>query len=73
MFDRLLKISELFLENDEIKTDDFTIVFELDEDDHLFLDKDLYVRKNGNLKNFVKNEEIELTLNEIKFLIKKKF
>ena len=73
MFDRLLKISELFLENDEIKTDDFTIVFELDEDDHLFLDKDLYVRKNGNLKNFVKNEEIELTLNEIKLLIKKKF
>jgi hypothetical protein len=72
MFEKLLKISELYVKN-EIETTNFVIVYELDEEELLFLDKDLYVRKNGNLKNFVKNEEIELTLNEVKFLIKKKF
>lgn len=71
MFEKLLKISELYFKN-EIDTSDFTIIYELEEDDHLFLDKDLYVRKNGTIKNFVKNQEIELTLNGVKFLIKKK-
>lgn len=71
MFERLLKISELFLKHEEIKTDDFVIHFELEKDDHLFLEKDLYVRKNGNLKNFKQTDEIELVLNDVKFLIKK--
>lgn len=71
MFEQLLKISELYFKN-EIDTSNFKIVYELESDDHLFLDKDLYVRKNGSLKNFVKNEEIELILNDVKFLIKKK-
>lgn len=71
MFEKLLKISELYFKN-EIDTSDFTIVYELGEEDHLFLDKDLYVRKNGNLKNFAKNDEINLNLNGVKFLIKKK-
>lgn len=72
MFDRLSKISEILINNDEIKTDDFIIVFELEEDDHLLLEKELYVRKNANLKDFKKTDEIELFLNGIKFLIKKK-
>ena len=72
MFERLSKISEIFFKNSEIKSDDFIIVFELDEDDLLFFQKDLYVRKNGNLKNFTKVDEIELFLNGINFLIKKK-
>lgn len=72
MFEKLLKISEVFFKNGEIKTDDFVILFELEESDLLFLEKDLYVRKNGNLKNFKKTDEIELFLNGIKFLIKKK-
>lgn len=71
MFEQLLKISELYFKN-EINTSNFTIVYELDEDDHLFLGKDLYVRKNGNLKNFVKTDEIELNLNGVRFLIKKR-
>lgn len=71
MFEKLLKISELYFKN-EIDTSDFTIVYELEEGDHLFLDKDLYVRKNGNLKNFAKNDEINLNLNGVRFLIKKK-
>jgi hypothetical protein len=73
MFERLSKISELFFINSDIKSDDFVIVFELEEDDLIFLEKDLYVRKNGNIKNFTKTDEVELTLNGIKFLIKKKF
>ena len=72
MFDNLLKISEFFLLHDEIKVDDMVIIFELPEDDLLFLNKELYVKKNGNLKNFVKNEEIELKLNDINFIIRKK-
>lgn len=72
MFEKFLKISEMYVKN-EIETSNFVIVYELPEDELLFLDKDLYVRKNGNLKNFVKNEEIELTLNDVKFLIKKKY
>lgn len=71
MFERLLKISEIFLKNEEVKTNDFAIVFELEKDDHLFLEKDLYVRKNGNLKNFKETDEIELVLNDVKFIIKK--
>lgn len=71
MFERLLKISEIFLKNEEIKTNDFIILFELKKDEHLFLEKDLYVRKNGNLKNFKETDEIELVLNDVKFLIKK--
>lgn len=71
MFERLLKISEIFLKHDEIKTNDFVIVFELERDDHLFLEKDLYVRKYGNLKNFKETDEIELVLNDVKFIIKK--
>lgn len=70
MFDKLTKISELFFKNSDIKTDDFYIVFELDQDDFLFFDKELYVKKNGNLKNFSKSQEIELNLNGVKFLIK---
>ena len=72
MFDNLLKISEFFLLHDEIKVDDMVIIFELPEDDLLFLNKELYVKKNGNLKNFVKNEEIELKLNDVNFIIRKK-
>ena len=72
MFEKFLKISEIFLENEDIKSDDFYVLFELEEDDFLFLDKDLFVRKNNTIKNFVKSEEIELNLNGVKFLIRKK-
>ena len=72
MFERLLKISEIFFKNSDVRTDDFTIVFELEEDEHIFLEKDLYVRKNGSIKNFTQTDEIELFLNGVKFLIKKK-
>lgn len=72
MFEHLLKISEFFLIHTEIKVDDMVIVFEIPEDDLLFLDKELYIKKNGNLKNFVKNNEIELKLNDVNFIIKKK-
>ena len=72
MFERLSKISELFYKNASIDTSGMTIVFELEESDLLFFDKELYVKKNGSLKNFVKNEEIEVLVNGIKFLVKKK-
>lgn len=72
MFDQALKISEFLFNNKDIDTSNMTIVYELDEDEHLFLDKDLYVRKNGNLKNFKKNEEIVLNMNDVKFIFKKK-
>lgn len=72
MFDKLMKISEMFFNNSDISTDGMVIHFELNDDDHLMLDKELFVKKNGTIKGFVKNEEIDLTLNGIKFLIKRK-
>lgn len=72
MFDKLMKISEMFFNNSDINTDGMVIHFELNDDDHLMLDKELFVKKNGTIKGFVKNEEIDLTLNGIKFLIKRK-
>ena len=72
MFDKLMKISELFFQNNEIDIKDMVIHFELNEDEHLMLDKELFVKKNSTIKGFIKNEEIDLTLNGVKFLIKKK-
>jgi hypothetical protein len=72
MFENLVKISEMFFKNSDINTNDMVITFELSEDEHIMLDKDLYTRKNGTMKGFVKNEEIYITLNGINFLIKKK-
>lgn len=72
MFDKLMKISEMFFNNSDINTDGMVIHFELNDDDHLMLDKELFVKKNGTIKGFVKNEEIDLRLNGIKFLIKRK-
>jgi hypothetical protein len=71
MFEKLMKISEMFFQNNGINTDGMVIHFDLSEDDHIMLDKELYVKKNGTIKGFVKNEEIDLILNGIKFLIKK--
>ncbi len=66
-----MRISEMFFQNNDINIDGMVIHFELSEDDHIMLDKELYVKKNGTIKGFVKNEEIDLILNGIKFLIKK--
>jgi hypothetical protein len=71
MFEKLMRISEMFFQNNDINIDGMVIHFELSEDDHIMLDKELYVKKNGTIKGFVKNEEIDLILNGIKFLIKK--
>lgn len=72
MYDILLKISELFLKNEDIPTDNFKIVYELESEDFELLEKDLYIKKNSNLKNFKKSEEMVLKLNDIVFIFNKK-
>lgn len=72
MFEQLLKISEFFLNNQTIDTSEMTILYEMEKDNYEIFEKDLYVRKNGNLKNFTQNEEIILNLNGINFLFRKK-
>lgn len=72
MFEELLKISEFFFNNQTIDTSEMTILYEMDKDKYEIFEKDLYVRKNGNLKNFIENEEIILNLNRVNFIFRKK-
>lgn len=73
IFNKLLKISEIFFNNnEEVDVDGMTITFDLDETNYVMLSKELFIKKNGSLKGFVLDEEIELILNGIKFLLKKK-
>ena len=72
MFDKLFKISEIFFNNEDVDTKGMVITFDLDKDDFILLSKELFVKKNGTMKGFVLDEEIELTLNGIDFLLKKK-
>ena len=72
MFDKLFKISEVFFNNQEVDTNGMTITFDLENDDYILLSKELFVKKNGTIKGFVLDEEIDLTLNGIRFLLKQK-
>lgn len=72
MFDKLFKISEVFFNNQEVDTNGMTITFDLEKDDYILLSKELFVKKNGTIKGFVLDEEIDLTLNGIRFLLKQK-
>ena len=72
MFDKLFKISEIFFNNQEVDTNGMTITFDLEKDDYVLLSKELFVKKNGTIKGFVLGEEIDLTLNGIRFLLKQK-
>lgn len=72
MFEKLLKISEIFFNNQDVDVNGMIITFDLDDDNFVLTSKELYTKKNGTLKGFKLDEEIELTLNGIKFILKKK-
>jgi hypothetical protein len=72
MFEQFLKISEFFFTNEDIDTSKMTIVYELEQDEYELLEKELYVRKNGSLRNFTKNDEVILNLIGVNFIFKKK-
>jgi len=72
MFEQFLKISEFFFTNEDIDTSKMTIVYELEQDEYELLEKELYVRKNGSLRNFNKNDEVILNLSGLNFIFKKK-
>ena len=72
MFEQFLKISEFFFNNQDIDTSEMTIVYEIELEKYELLEKELYVRKNGSLRNFTKNDEVILNLNGVNFILKKK-
>jgi hypothetical protein len=67
-FDQILKIVQFFTDNLDLNTDNLILKYQLARDDYELLDKDLWVRQNRNLKNYVKNKEIELILGKVKFI-----